>query len=148
MATSTSSSSPKPRCGRTPYGPIRDSLRPSLRRSNGSPQGWVSARWMRSPAALPRWRRPGVGMKRLLNHGVDVSEFGVEVEDVLSQTSDHSGRYVLSCDHGALSICGRDGAGCKVAGVVGVAVASPFLKACCADSAQCVRRLITGQQNQ
>jgi hypothetical protein len=76
------------------------------------------------------------------------AELGVEVEDVVRQACDHHSRDVLSSDHGALSVGGCDGAGRDVAGVVGVAVAQPFLEARCADPAQCIRSLITGQQDQ
>ena len=53
-------------------------------------------------------------LKRLFNHGLDVSELGVEVENGLSQSCHHSGRDVLSDDGRALQIGSFDRTGVEV----------------------------------
>ena len=68
-------------------------------------------------------------LKRLFSPGVNLGEFVVEVEDVVSQAGDHAGRNLLSDDDG-VEFGGLDGAGGEVTDVVGVALSSPFLKVC------------------
>src|SRR5580693_3002355 len=78
------------------------------------------------------------------DHGIDLDELSIEVENILRHPSHHQRGDVLSDNGGALSGGGLDGTSRDVAGVVGTAVAQPSLQSYCTHPAQPVRSLVTG----
>ena len=62
-------------------------------------------------------------LKFCFDQGINVGELVVKIKHFSCQTSDHSGRGVLSDNNGPLRGGGRDGAVGDISGVVGVAIA-------------------------